>query len=109
MSERIVPVTCTDLLSLYKTMLNIAETETQNVEPKAGVVSIDSNPSKALFAVEPVSGVAVDEEVTAYSLYFVPAYDFVNPFEGAEIEADGKTLYKATLAEGTVTVVAVSA
>jgi hypothetical protein len=109
--NRIVPVSCSDLLALYKTMLNIAGTSTTNLDAVGvGEFVIESNPSGKVFATEPISKLSIDESVTAYDLYFVPAFDFVNPFgDGAEIEADGKTLYEAVLAEGSVTVSKVSA
>ena len=71
---------------------------------------VESNPSGKVFATEPISKLSIDESVTAYDIYFVAAFDFENPFgDEAEIEADGKTLYEAVLAEGSVTVSKISA
>lgn len=109
--NRIVPVTYTDLLALYKSMLNIAGTSTTNLDAVGvGSFVIESNPSGKVFATEPISKLSVDESVTAYDIYFVAAFDFENPFgDEAEIEADGKTLYEAVLADGSVTVSKISA
>lgn len=121
--DRIVPVTATDLISMYglivKAMLNAADDGT--VEP---INAVDSEGNFELseafeentvgIASEPVSSFDFGSEVSTAAVYFVPSYDYtgftVNGVpatlaEGsAEVVADGSTLYMAGLANGTVTI-----
>lgn len=111
--NRIVPVTAVDLISLYGLILS------QNGD-NAGLTSLEAtgageftitDGTNVLIANEPVKVCDVAEDVTAATIYFVPAYNFAGfTLNGvaaeidAEIEADGRTLYKAVLATGVITV-----
>lgn len=110
--NRIVPVTATDLLTLYGLILkqdsnNADLTAVQAVNP--GVFEIEDG-TDPLFAAEPVQSCDFAEDVTAATLYFVPAYDYKGfslngtAVETAEVDPDGRTLYKAVLATGVVTI-----
>lgn len=117
-NDRIVPVQKIDLLSLIGTVLNLIGTEydvlqTTDVE---GDFTVDaSGDAGTLLANQPVRTLDFAEGVTAGTVYFVPAYDFVGfsvagtvvGFEGT-VQPDGVTLYKAVLADGDVTVTAVT-
>ena len=113
-NDRIVAVTAVDLLSLYATMLAVAGTTltiAQAANP--GEFEIAETPeSGSIIANEPVSALDFASGVSAATVYFVPAYDFKGftlngaaaTMAGDEIAADGRTLYLATLASGTVTI-----
>lgn len=113
-NERVVPVTATDLLSLYATVFAVAGKDVTILDGAAptGAFTVTEG-SGDLLANEPVSTLDFGEGVTSATLYFIPAYGF-NGFtvagepveaEGAdELNADGATLYTATLAGGAVTI-----
>lgn len=113
-TDRIVPVQETDLISLYGLILlqdttnNADLTAVQATDPGVFEIASASNP---LIAAEPVKKCDLNEEVTAATLYFVPAYDYVGfTLDGTvteatgEVKADGHTLYKAVLADGAITI-----
>ena len=115
-NDRIVQVTATDLLSLYALILKVAGT-TLTVEEAAapGVFEVAAAPqSGSLIANEPVKNLDFASGVSAATVYFVPAYDFegfsINgaavTTSGADVEADGRSLYLATLSAGAVTIAA---
>lgn len=112
-TNRIVQVTAVDLISLYGLILS------QN-DDNAGLTALEAtnagefaitDGTAVLIANEPVKVCDIAEDVTAATLYFVPAYDYVGfSINGvaedidADIEADGRTLYKAVLADSAITV-----
>lgn len=114
-SNRIVPVTKTDLITLYANILTIAGTTVTKVDANdaSGVFEI-SEGSGNLIASEPVNSCDFGEDVTAAVLYFIPGYDYagfsiagtaVTPESGSvDVDPDGVTLYTATLADGGVTI-----
>ena len=73
-----------------------------------------SSGSATMLADEPVATADAAEAVSAYTLYFVPAYDFAGFTQNGaaatiadgsdEVEPDGRTLYSAVLASGEVTI-----
>lgn len=111
--NRIVPVTAIDLISLYGLILkqdsnNADLTAVQAVNP--GVFEVEDG-TDPLIAAEPIQSCDFGEDVSAATLYFVPAYDFagfslagVATEATGDIDPNGRTLYKAVLAEGAVTV-----
>lgn len=116
-TDRIVPVTATDLLSLYGLILkqdsnNSGLTKLDAVDT-AGNFQIKSG-SAPLLASEPVATCDIDataSSVSSATLFFVPAYDFAGfTIDGeavtptGSVEADGRTLYKAVLATGAITI-----
>lgn len=116
-TNRIVPVSATDLISLYGLILlqdsnnsGLTALAANNAE---GDFQITSG-SAALLASEPVKACDIDataSSVSSATLFFVPAYDYAGfsvdgvavQTAGAQVSADGRTLYKATFATGTVT------
>lgn len=112
-SNRIVPVTKTDLLTLYGNILTIAGTTVTKVDANdaSGVFEIATG-SGNLIASEPVNSCDFGEDVTAAVLYFVPGYDYTGfsidgtavETSGVDVDADGVSLYTATLADGGVTI-----
>lgn len=113
-TERIVPVTATDLLSLYGLILKLAASTAPTAleaDDTAGGFTVSTN-SATLLANEPVASLNFASGVTASTVYFVAAYDYsgftingaATETAGADVDADGRTLYSATLASGTVTI-----
>lgn len=112
--DRIVPIQKVDFLSLIGIVLNItsvdyAVLESSDIEGDFIVESADT-----YLANQPVKSLDFGA-VESATVYFVPDYAFDGFKIGgekvtveAEIRADGVSLYKAELAEGAVTVTAVS-
>ena len=116
-TDRIVPVTAQDLISLYAIILvqnsnnsSLAKLDAIDV---AGDFQITSG-SAPLIASEPVKSCDIDataSSVSAATLYFVPAYDYegfsidgVKVTPTGSVDADGRTLYKAVLSSGAITI-----
>jgi hypothetical protein len=111
--DRIVPVTATDLITLYGLMLNLT---LENGVESLAADDVDGNftqntTAKVVIANEPVSTFDFGSSVATGTVYFVPAYDYVGfTKNGAsitstgEVDADGNTLYKAVLASNAVTI-----
>ena len=116
-TDRIVPVQATDLISLYGLILlqdsnnsGLTALDASNI----GEFQITSG-SAALIADEPAKVIDIDataSSVSACTVFFVPDYDYEGftidgvavVTAGATVNADGRTLYKATLSTGTVTI-----
>lgn len=117
-SDRIVPVSAIDLMSLYGLIL---KQDTTNNSTLAALNPLDvegdfkiTSGSAPLLASQPAKSIDIDataSSVTAATIYFVPAYDYKGfTIDGVAITptgtvtADGSTLYKAVLATGAVTI-----
>lgn len=118
-TERIVPVTVTDLITLYGLIL---KQDTTNNSSLTALQAIDTagdfevkSASNPLLASEPVKSLDIDataSSISSATIYFVPAYDYKGfsidgvavVTKGVAVEADSRTLYKATLATGDVTI-----
>lgn len=116
-TDRIVPVQATDLISLYGLILlqdsnnsGLTALDASNI----GEFQITSG-SAPLIADEPAKVIDIDataSSVSSCTVYFVPAYDYKGftvdgaavVTAGATVNADGRTLYKATLSTGTITI-----
>ena len=117
-NDRIVPVTATDLITLYGLIL---KQDITNNSSLAKLDAIDTNGdfqiksgSAPLIASEPVASCDIDataSSVSAATLYFVPAYNFkgftidgtaVDPT--GSVDPDGRTLDKAVLSTGVITI-----
>lgn len=116
--DRIVCVTKTDLISLYGLILK-QDTTNNSTLAKLASKSVDgdfqiTSGSAPLLADQPVKTCDIDataSSVSACTLYFVPALDFVGfSIDGTavtvtgDVDADGATLYKAVLATDAITV-----
>ena len=112
-NDRIVPVTKTDLLTLYGNILTIAGETVTAVDANGadGVFNIAEG-SGDLIASEPVNSCNFGEDVTAAVLYFIPGYGYTGfsvngaavTTTGADVDPDGVTLYTATLSGGAVAI-----
>lgn len=115
-TDRIVPVTKTDLVTLYANILTIAGQTIAALQATApGAFEIAEAPaSGSLIAAEPVINLDIDADVSAVTVYFLAGYNFAGITIGgaaatladgsAEVEADDSSLYKAELATGEVTI-----
>ena len=111
-TNRVVPIEVVDYLSLIGVIMKLAGTTVNAVSAVDPAVFDLTSGSGNLLADEPVKSLNFGEAVTSAVVYFIPAYDYegfsVNGTKaetaGAEVEADGRTLYTATLATGTVTI-----
>ena len=121
-SDRIVPVTATDLITLYGLILKqdttnnstLAALNPLDIEGDFKVTSGSAPLLAPLLASQPVKSIDIDataSSVSSATIYFVPAYDYKGfTIDGVAITptgtvtADGSTLYKAVLAAGAVTI-----
>ena len=115
-TDRIVPVTKTDLITLYGNIMTLAGATVAAVEATApGVFSVDEAPAGGyLLANEPIKSLDIDAGVSAVTIYFVAGYDFEGFTVGGaaatiadgsdEVNADDVTLYSAALATGEITI-----
>lgn len=110
-TDRIIPVTATDLLTLYGLILKVGSVNVTKLEATdtEGDFAVAANGT--LLANEPVKSLNFGSDVTAASVYFAPAYDYegfkindVAATPTGTVEADGRTLYLATLADGAITI-----
>lgn len=114
--NRIVPVQAIDLISLYGLILlqNSSNSGLTAAEAKYPGVFEIADAANVLIANEPVATCDFGEDVSAATIYFVPAYNYTGfTLNGAtatisagsdDVEADGRTLYKAILATGQITI-----
>lgn len=115
--DRIVPITVVDLISMYGLILMQSSANSTLAKVSSGTVEGDfeiTSASTPLIADEPVQTVDFASGVSSATLYFVPAYSYAGftingasvtptvPTEG--VLADGKTLYKAVLSSGAITI-----
>ena len=115
--DRIVPVQATDLLSLYSVILKMDSNN--STLAKLAALDVDGNfkvtsGSAPLLCTQPVETIDIDataSSVSAATIYFVPGYDYkgftidgVAVTPTGNVEADGRGLYKAVLATGTITI-----
>lgn len=116
-NDRIVPVTRTDLLSLYSAMLTAASITIAKLAATAPAEFDVKSAATALIADEPVKTLDIDataSSISSATIYFMAAEDFKGfSIDGTAIEfAEGSVdivngsgdLYKAVLATGAVTV-----
>jgi len=109
-NERIVPVTQIDLISLYGLILKLSQS-TAPTALNATTVNGQFTVADAgtYIASEPVQ--TLNFTAASGTVYFVPAYDYTGfTVNGAavtptgDVLADARTLYKAVLGSGNVTI-----
>ena len=116
-NDRIVPITAIDLISMYGLILKQSKDNSAVAALTNGGVEGDFTitTNNNWLANEPVKSVNITS--SAATLFFVPAYDYVGfsingvaatpTFSGLgldHVDADGRTLYKAVLSSGTITI-----
>ena len=121
---RIVPVTKSDLLTLYGTMLTMANVSYSKLAAADinGDFSVAGSGSAGTFlCAGPVKSLDIPVAVTGCTVYFVAGYSFdgltvagaaptfnSSYLDNDDVIKDCATLYKAVLSSGTVTLTAVS-
>lgn len=111
-TDRIVPITKTDLLTMYGNVLKIAKVEVSALPAVAGTIGVfeQTANSAVVICTEPVKSFDFGSSVTEGTVYFIPDSSFegftkkgaaLN--ESGTVEADGSTLYTATLASSKIT------
>lgn len=110
--NRIVPITAVDLITMYGLILKVGSISVTALDAvdTAGDFSQTTNSATVLCS-EPVKEFTFGATVSAGTVYFVPAYDYVGfkktgatlTEAGVTVDADGRTLYSATLSSGTLT------
>ena len=117
-TNRIVPVMATDLLTLLSEVFAIASVSVTPLQAKAiAEFEVTTSESGAQLCAEPLKTLNFASGVTSATVYFIPALDAAGftvngaaaTMAGAEVVADGSSLYSATLATGTVTIAKVGA
>lgn len=113
-TDRIVPVQVIDLISLYGLILKQDSNNSSLAALDAtnpGEFTVASTAGSLLLADEPVASLNFASGYTSGSVYFVPAFNYSGfSINGTAVttevvpEADGRTLYKATLSSGAVTI-----
>lgn len=113
-NERIVPITAIDLISMYGLILKAAAAAASGTAPTAlAATTVDGQFSVAeagtYIASEPVQ--KLNFTAASGTVYFVPAYDYsgfsVNGtavVPTGNVLADARTLYKAVLDTGAITI-----
>lgn len=111
--DRIVPVTATDLITLYSVILTGMGNTIYKLEPVApGIFEINTDAESGLVCTEPVKELTFDAGVSDSEFFFLADYDFKGFFQsgaelsvsGDEIIPDGVTPYAAVLGSGAVAV-----
>lgn len=112
--NRIVPITAQDLITMYGIILKIAG---------VSVTALNTTASDGTFSIASASGTVLASEPlkscnivagTSATIYFVPTYDYQGfsiagtpvTTTGATVEADGRSLYTATLSGGNAIAIA---
>lgn len=116
-TDRIVPVTAVDLISLYGLILAMNSSNSGLAALDAtnpGEFTVASTAGSVLIADEPVASLNFASGYSSGTVYFVPAYDYVGfsingtavtpESDSDDVVADGRTLYKAVLSSGEVTI-----
>lgn len=115
-TNRIVPMTATDLITNYGVILAAAAAAASGTAPEKltatnpGEFSV-TTASKTYLANEPVKTLNFGSSITANTTYFVPALDYKGFTKTSatltvtgDVVADGSTLYKATLSTNALTI-----
>lgn len=113
-TDRIVPVQAIDLISLYGLILkqdsnNSGLAALDATDP--GEFEVTSSSGSLLLADEPVETLNFASGVSSATVYFVPAYNYAGfTINGTattptgDVDPDGRTLYKAVLGSGAITI-----
>lgn len=110
-TNRIVPVQKTDLLTLYGNILKIASVSVTALA-STGIGEFEQATNSAtVIASEPVKTLNFGSSVTAAVVYFIPDADYQGFTKtgatltvSGTVDADGATLYTATLSTNALTI-----
>lgn len=110
--DRIVPITVTDLLTMYGNIMTLAGTTVTSASATSPGVFETDDASGNILANEPVKSFDFGGTPDSPVLYFIPSYSYegftvggnVATMAGDEVDPDGRTLYTATPSGSTVTI-----
>lgn len=111
--NRVVPVKATDLISLYGTIVKLADTSHtyEVLDPAAGIIAPENTAQKYYIASEPVKYFDFTDATADCDVYFVADYGFKGFKQtvasgSATVDAESAGLYKAfwDVSESKVTV-----
>lgn len=110
-TNRIVPVVKTDLLTLYGTILKIANVSVTALAATDTDGNFEQSTNNAtVICTEPVKSFNFTSTAVGGKVYFVPANNFEGFKNGTTpiyingtVDADGATLYTATFSSGVIT------
>ncbi len=115
-TNRIVPITAVDLISMYGFVLAAAAAAASGTAPEKleatnpGEFTVSTN-SKTYIANEPVKSLNFASGMTAETIYFVPAYDYQGFTKTSatltvtgDVDPDSRSLYAATLSTNALTI-----
>lgn len=111
-SNRIVPITNIDLITMYSVALSTLEAAPEKLAATTqGIFSQNTN-NKVVMCDEPVKSFNFGSSASAGTVYFVAAPDYEGfkvqtikvSTAGTTVKPDSRTLYKAVRASGTITV-----
>jgi len=112
-TQRIVPVTKIDLITLYALIMSLAGTSYTTIDATDTVGDFEmTSGSGNVVASQPVTTFDFATGVSAAVVYFVPSYDYAGfsingtavTTTGATVAPDGVSLYTATLSSGAVAI-----
>jgi hypothetical protein len=113
-TDRIVPIQVVDLISMYGLILKMDSNNSSLVALDAtnpGEFTVGASAGSLLLADEPVASLDFASGYTAGTVYFVAAFNYKGfSINGTavvptgSVNPDGRTLYKAVLANGAVTI-----
>ena len=111
-NDRIVPIQEISLLDAYATMLLIGSVSVTKLSATDPATFEQETNGATVFADEPVKSFDFASTGTAGTVYFVPALNYegftlagtATETAGDTVDPNGKALYKAELASGTVTI-----
>lgn len=111
-NDRIVPIQEISLLDAYATMLLIGSVSVTKLNATDPAIFVQKTNSATVLADEPVKTFDFASTATAGTVYFVPALNYegftlagtATETAGDTVDPNGKALYKAELASGTVTI-----
>lgn len=111
-NDRIVPIQEISLLDAYATMLLIGSVSVTKLSATDPATFEQETNNETVFADEPVKSFDFASTAAAGTVYFVPALNYegftlagtATETAGDTVDPNGKALYKAELASGTVTI-----
>lgn len=114
-NDRIVPTQKTDLLSLWAGVLALANISATKLDASAIGTFEQTTNSATVICSEPVKSFNFGSSVTGATVYFIPAVDYTGFTKTSAtltvtgtVEADGVSLYSASLSTNALTITKIS-
>ena len=115
-NERIVPIQKIDRLSAIGEILALTSVSYSVLETGTVTGEFEVSEAGTYLANQPVKSLNFGAGVSSGTVYFIPAFDYAGfkvngsavATSGDVVKADGVSLYSATLADGAVTITAIT-